>query len=832
MSGIDDHPRHLNYLDFELEIGIGSGRQYPVTVISSPAGEAQEVMVWPLDALALEGYLDKLQIALLQSGGIRRRVPSAQQQAVEEFGEVLFDTLLTGDIRSLYDVSRRMSLQEGRGLRLKIRVEAPELAALPWEFLYDPRLGEFVCLSRHTPIVRYIEIAQPVYPLTVTPPLRILGMVASPEDLRALDVEREKLRLERAVAGLQSLDLVSLVWLEGQTWRDLQQVMRAGPWHVFHFIGHGQYDRHTDEGLVCLADEQGRTSTLSATQLGRLLADHQSLRLVLLNSCEGGFSGDRDIFSSAATILVRRGIPAVVAMQREITDDAAIEFTRAFYEALSDGLAVDAAVAEARKAMSLAVNNTVEWGVPVLYMRASSGRIFDVSASPRLGKSPGEVKGPIEEGVPAEFTKPPAGTLPELYAAAMRSYNAQDWMEAIGQLEHVVALEPGYHDAASKLAEARRQLKLADLYAEALRLQRAQRWPAILDVFDQIRALDPAYPDPDGLQALARRELGVPAPQPPPATPQARPEAAGLPRWFWPVAAAAAVLLLAVAIAVAALSGALLGGKETPTPTPTMTIPIVIPAASTHTSATMAPTPMPEPTSTWTPEPSDTATARPTDTATLRPTETPTFTPEPATPTRAPTRRPTSTPSPQVAYPAPVLLQPEDGTSFSIPTMLSWSWTGTLRPDEHFDVRVWRQGEPHFGVAWTKQRQFLYDPNIKGPGTFYWSVAVIQGENGQWLADRGPEAPARSFTVSGGGGSYGYGGGILVPGDLAGEHPAPSYSTAVGSLFAMLTGVLLLVLFLPGVKAAIQKTYRFSSRLFARLRSEFHASRTAWKSLQ
>jgi tetratricopeptide (TPR) repeat protein len=814
MSGNSNHPMRRNYLDFELEIGRGSGRRYPVAVISSPAGEAQAMMIWPLDTLALEGYLDKLQIALLQSGGIRRRVPSAQQQAVEEFGQVLFETLLAGDIRSLYDVSRRMSIQEGRGLRLKVRIEAPELAVLPWEYLYDPRLGEFVCLSRHTPMVRYIELAQPVYPLTVTPPLRILGMVASPEDLRALDVEREKLRLERAVAGLQSRDLISLVWLEGQTWRDLQQAMRTGPWHIFHFIGHGQYDRNTDEGLVCLADESGATRTLSATQLGRLLADHQSLRLVLLNSCEGGMSGDRDIFSSAATILVRRGIPAVVAMQREITDDAAIEFTRAFYEALSDGLAVDAAVAEARKAMSLAVNNTVEWGVPVLYMRASSGRIFDVSTPPQLGVRPGEV----------------TDALPELYAAAMRSYDAQNWMEAIGELDQVVALDPGYQDAASKLAEARRQMKLADLYAEARRLQQAQRWPAILDVFDQIKALDPAYPDPDELQALARRELGVQPPQPPASTVQARPEAAGLPRWFWPVAAAAAVLLLAVAIAVLLLSGSFLGGKETPLPTATM--PVVVPAAPTQAFTTSPPTPLPEPTSTWTPAPSDTSTPEPTDTATPRPTETPTFTPEPATPTRAPTRRPTSTPSPQVAYPAPVLLQPEDGTSFSTPTMLRWSWTGTLRPDEHFDVRVWHEGEPHYGVAWTKEGEFLYDPNIKGPGTFYWSVAVIQGENGQWLADRGPEAPARSFTVSGGGRPYGYGGGILVPTELAGERPAPPYPTAVRSLFGLLTGGLLLVLFLPGLKTAIQKMYRFSSRLSARLRSLFHASRAAWKSPQ
>jgi hypothetical protein len=102
------------------------------------------------------------------------------------------------------------------------------------------------------------------------------------------------------------------------------------------------------------------------------------LRLVLLNSCEGARGSQRDIFSSTASILVRRGIPAVLAMQYEITDRAAIEFARAFYGALADGLPVDAAVAEARVAVSLGMTNTVEWGTPVLYMRSPDGVLFQV----------------------------------------------------------------------------------------------------------------------------------------------------------------------------------------------------------------------------------------------------------------------------------------------------------------------------------------------------------------------------------------------------------------------------------------------------------------------
>ena len=54
----------------------------------------------------------------------------------------------------------------------------------------------------------------------------------------------------------------------------------------------------------------GMKSELPSARLGTLLAYHGTLRLVLLNSCKGAHIG-QDIFSSTATTLVRRGIPAV-----------------------------------------------------------------------------------------------------------------------------------------------------------------------------------------------------------------------------------------------------------------------------------------------------------------------------------------------------------------------------------------------------------------------------------------------------------------------------------------------------------------------------------------
>ena len=369
------------YEDFEIEIGAGNGIEFPISVVQSPAGETRQMMIFPLSELQLENILIKLEKALLRSGGSRRTALTPDEEAVREFGTMLFEALFAGEVRNLYDVSREQARHIEKGLRIKLRINDPMLAALPWEYLFDPRHERYIGLSSRTPIVRYLELPHPPRPLAAPTPLRILGMISNPDGLEPLDIEREKMRMERAIEQLRLQGFVELVWIEGETWQDLQRAMYAGPWHIFHFIGHGYFDQNEDEGFIALADQDQQVRPLSATKLARLLSDHASLRLVLLNTCEGGRAGNRTLFSSAASILVQRGVPAVLAMQYEITDQAAIECARSFYQALAYGLPVDAAVAEARKGISLHVNNSLEWGVPVLYMRTNDGLLFDIAQS-------------------------------------------------------------------------------------------------------------------------------------------------------------------------------------------------------------------------------------------------------------------------------------------------------------------------------------------------------------------------------------------------------------------------------------------------------------------
>ncbi|WP_320772878.1 CHAT domain-containing protein [Streptomyces sp. CRN 30] len=362
-------------LEFEVEVSESETR-YHITARSSIGGEGVADAGRTPDGLLLGQRLQRLRIALLSSAVPRRRVPSNDEAAVQQLGKALFDKLFIDEVRYLFDTTRQQAAQQNRPLRLVLRFRSPEFAALPWEFLYDARRDDYLSLSM--PLVRYAEIPETVRPLLVAPPLRILGMSARPAQFDALDVEAEKTRLQRALSHLVRDRLVELTWVRGETWRDLVHALDSGRWHVLHLVAHGAFDEVAKEGVIYLPGEDGTTYGLRASLLARVVSLHPSLRLVSLNACESAMASTTDLFSSSASTLVRRGVPAVLAMQFEITDDAAIEFTSSFYEGLASGRPIDVAVRNARLELSLARPYSLEWGTPVLHLRQSDGRIFDV----------------------------------------------------------------------------------------------------------------------------------------------------------------------------------------------------------------------------------------------------------------------------------------------------------------------------------------------------------------------------------------------------------------------------------------------------------------------
>ncbi len=121
---------------------------------------------------------------------------------------------------------------------------------------------------------------------------------------------------------------------------------------VVLLIAHGYYDDDREEGVVYLETENSSPDRISGHLLSGLLNRAHQLRLVVLNLCAGARSTHSEPFSGLAQALVGRGIPAVVAMQDQVSDMAAIRFSPTLLECISSNKTIDEAVGTARQQVS------------------------------------------------------------------------------------------------------------------------------------------------------------------------------------------------------------------------------------------------------------------------------------------------------------------------------------------------------------------------------------------------------------------------------------------------------------------------------------------------
>ncbi|WP_406173749.1 CHAT domain-containing protein [Streptomyces sp. NBC_00996] len=532
----------MEVLDFQVEITATEPQVYEIALRAPDGAETSTRTRMPLAPEELGTLAARIPDAVIASSARVRRSASPDEQPVQLLGRSLFETLTAGDGRALLAAARHTAAREERHLRLVLRVRPPELARPPWEFLFDPGLNGYVCQTAS--LIRHPQVPMPQRPLRVEPPLRILCMIARPDDQEALAVELEKERLCGALEELQRDGMIELGWVGGETWRDLRAALRLGhgPWHIFHFIGHGGFDRVAQEGTLALADGSGGTYQLGAENLAMVLQSHPSLRLVVLNACETGRAGPADPFSSVGGALMRAGVPAALAMQYPVSDRAAIEFSRSFYEALALRRGVDAAVMDARQSILLELPGTLEWGTPVLYMRSLDGLLFDIGPEPAARRTT-DVDELYVQGLAALYTerwddavaafravvardrtyRNTAAKLEEalscrrlhhLYIAALGAADSGHWDAAVEHLSAILAVDPGYRDVLGRLELARTRQVRASLRAEALALHAAGQWDAVLAIGERLAELSPENPDPDGVVAAARREVAVWTPSP------------------------------------------------------------------------------------------------------------------------------------------------------------------------------------------------------------------------------------------------------------------------------------------------------------------------------
>ena len=133
-------------------------------------------------------------IAEAEEGLVRQRVVLQGKVLGEYFVEIEYDLP--------YEGLKAFLSMEGEEAGRTDPVEAQELADLPWEYLYNSRLDQFISLAVETPIVRYLEVSQPMPAQAVSLPLNVLVLISSPSDYPTLDADGEWQRLTTALEPL------------------------------------------------------------------------------------------------------------------------------------------------------------------------------------------------------------------------------------------------------------------------------------------------------------------------------------------------------------------------------------------------------------------------------------------------------------------------------------------------------------------------------------------------------------------------------------------------------------------------------------------------------
>ena len=331
-------------------------------VIASPSGDTTRARVLQLN---IPDFLTRYQQVIAP--------PPLEKNDLLELGEELFDAVFTGPIARLFYRSLG-ALQAGETrLHLRLRIEADpadprttvQLHQLPWELLYNADEGGFLATQKQFSISRYLPIPNPIKPLRIGLPLRILVLVSAPTDLAKLDFEREQKIIKSALMSLAATNGVELVFETNATRENLLTRLQQETFHVLHFVGHGGWHNH--QGVMALQNSAGEADLVPGETFAEILAAWPTLLLVTLNACQTAVAADGSGFGGVAEQLIHHGIPAVIAMREAVQDKVAISFVKHLFGNLAGGNPSDYALTLTRQQLHLDHSEAPgAFGIPVL----------------------------------------------------------------------------------------------------------------------------------------------------------------------------------------------------------------------------------------------------------------------------------------------------------------------------------------------------------------------------------------------------------------------------------------------------------------------------------
>lgn len=398
----------MQYRDVEIEaFGLektrGENREkiwtFKVRLSDSPSGSmsADEAVTVQFDYRQFRKKIAKLDSRALKGADL---VSFGQELASFLIPEEKFNE--RSSVRSLLtDNLKAAEAEEDSGLRLRLKL-GYELAKLPWEFIYLPPPGGsggvdgYLALDGRVSIVRHESLDSAKHKPAPTGKIKIVAAFASADGAAELDLDQEQQNLEDAIEDTKYL---SAELLQDAEFGDVSEALMPNDIDIFHFAGHGDIQ----ETMGASPGETIATATLGfddawikAEQFAINLRD-SGVRLAMIGACNSGRREGKNPWAGIASMLVKTGIPAVVANQFKILDKTAIAFSQLFYKALVGGMSIEEAVSAGRKAAYNADPDGRDWGIQVMYLRSPHSQILFKGA--RSKKRRTEYKEEVEQTI-------------------------------------------------------------------------------------------------------------------------------------------------------------------------------------------------------------------------------------------------------------------------------------------------------------------------------------------------------------------------------------------------------------------------------------------------
>jgi CHAT domain-containing protein len=261
-------------------------------------------------------------------------------------------------------------------------VEAPEVSEYPWETLFES--GKYLSTHVNTPLIRFIPTVLPVTK-NYRKPLKILIIGSNPSSTKvpALQLEEEIEAIEDALQkeiddGQIKLKIERIAKID-RIWQKLKE----DSYNIIHFIGHGIFQDNT--GYLALVNENGGIDPVDHTRLGQILQNHQSMNtigLMVLNACESAEMSTSRAFTGLAPELIRIGIPSVIAMRFNITNQMASLFAKEFYTNIPI-MPIDKSLQMVRNRILVdKKTKPSDFVSPVLFTNSPDGTVFNMEEGP------------------------------------------------------------------------------------------------------------------------------------------------------------------------------------------------------------------------------------------------------------------------------------------------------------------------------------------------------------------------------------------------------------------------------------------------------------------